>query len=110
MRIQERTNGPLSFTITNATHWNPFARSQLIVSGRSGTVVRWEPYASASRGQRWRLWARFAHTGEVGGLAGQLAAGLASAVGALLVYTGLSLAFRRLARTRTPARTTAKAA
>lgn len=110
MRIQERTNGPLSFTITDATHWNPFARSQLIVSGRSGTIVRWEPYAGTSRGQRWRLWARFAHTGELGGLAGQIVAGLASAAGALLVYTGLSLAFRRLARALVTARATAKAA
>lgn len=110
MRIQERTNGPLSFTITDATHWNRFARSQLIVSGRTGAVVRWEPYAATSRGQRWRLWARFAHTGELGGLAGQVVAGLASAAGALLVYTGLSLALRRLARTRKTARATAKAA
>ena len=110
MRIQERTNGPLSFTITDATHWNPFARSQLIVSGRSGEMVRWEPCNGTSRGQRWRLWARFAHTGEPGGLTGQVIAGLASAAGALLVYTGLSLAFRRLARALKPARATTKAA
>lgn len=109
MRIQERTNGPLSFTITDASHWNRFARSQLIVSGSTGHVVRWDPYTDMSRGQRWRLWVRFAHTGELGGLAGQVTAGLASFAGTVLVYTGLSLAIRRLARTLRPARATAQA-
>jgi uncharacterized iron-regulated membrane protein len=38
---------------------------------------------------------RFAHTGEILGLSGQTIAGLVSAGGALLVYTGISLALRR---------------
>jgi hypothetical protein len=38
---------------------------------------------------------RFAHTGEVAGIVGQTVAGLASAGGALLVWTGLALAWRR---------------
>lgn len=98
LRIQGRTNGPLSFTITDAAHWNRFARSQLVVSAADGAVMRWEPYSDTPRGQRWRGWARFAHTGELGGFAGQLVAGIACAAGALLVYTGLSLATRRLTR------------
>jgi uncharacterized iron-regulated membrane protein len=100
LRIQGRTDGPLSFTITDAAHWNRFARSQLTISGKTGEVTRWEPYTEISRGQRWRGWARFAHTGELGGLTGQLLAGLASAGAALLVWTGISLAFRRAARSR----------
>jgi hypothetical protein len=36
------------------------------------------------------------HTGEFYGATGQTVAGLASAAGAMLVFTGLSLAFRRL--------------
>ncbi|MBS1819769.1 MAG: PepSY domain-containing protein [Acidobacteria bacterium] len=98
LRIQPRTNGPLSFTITDAAHWNRFARSQLVVDATGSTVVRWEPYTDISTGQRWRGWARFAHTGELGGLAGQVVAGLASAGATLLVYTGFSLAIRRLTR------------
>ncbi|MBP7778413.1 MAG: hypothetical protein KA371_14950 [Acidobacteria bacterium] len=38
---------------------------------------------------------RFAHTGEYYGLTGQTIAGLVSAGGAVLVYTGLALAWRR---------------
>ena len=47
-------------------------------------------------GQKPRGWLRFAHTGELGGLAGQIIAGLGCLGGVFLVYTGLSLAFRRL--------------
>ena len=38
---------------------------------------------------------RFAHTGEVLGLPGQTIAGIASAGGVVLVYTGLALSLRR---------------
>jgi len=104
MRIPERADGPVSFTITDAAHWNRVARSQLVVSGATGTVLRWEPYSDITRGQRWRGWARFAHTGELGGLAGQVLAGLASAGAALLVWTGMSLAARRLVNARSTER------
>jgi uncharacterized iron-regulated membrane protein len=98
LRTQGRADGLLSFTITDAAHWNRFARSQLTISGTTGQVVRWEPYSEISQGQRWRGWIRFAHTGELGGLAGQILAGLASAGAVLLVWTGMSLAVRRLVR------------
>ena len=38
---------------------------------------------------------RFAHTGEVLGLAGQTVAGVVSAGGVVLVWTGIALALRR---------------
>jgi hypothetical protein len=59
-------------------------------------VLRWEPFASQTRGRRIRTVLRFAHTGEVAGAGGQLVAGLASLGAALLVWTGLALALRRL--------------
>jgi len=40
---------------------------------------------------------RFGHTGELGGIAGQLIAGTASFGGVILVWTGLALAVRRFA-------------
>ena len=68
----------------------------MTVDVATATVSRWEPYEASSRGQKWRGWVRFGHTGELGGLLGQFVAGLASAGGAVLVWTGLALAFRRL--------------
>jgi uncharacterized iron-regulated membrane protein len=63
-----------------------------------------------SPGRRLRVWLRFAHTGEVYGLAGQAVAGLASLGGATLVVTGLMLAGRRLLAWRARARSIARAA
>lgn len=111
LRFPPRANGPVSVTMSDAGYWNPFARSQLTLDARTADMVRWEPYSAASRGQKLRGWLRFAHTGELGGLAGQIVAGLACVGGAFLVWTGLALAFRRfLASQSTGVRENARAA
>jgi len=57
--------------------------------------VRYETFADQGPGRRLRSLMRFAHTGEVLGLAGQTVAGLASAGAVVLVWTGIALALRR---------------
>jgi uncharacterized iron-regulated membrane protein len=96
LRLPTRAGGPVTFTITDGAQWNRFARSQLSLHAVSGDVLQWQPYDSQNLGQKVRGWLRFAHTGELGGLAGQIVAGLGCLGGAFLVYTGLSLAVRRL--------------
>jgi uncharacterized iron-regulated membrane protein len=96
MRLPNRAGAPLSFSISDGASWNAFARSQLTVDAASGEVRQWQPYDQSSAGQKLRGWFRFAHTGELAGLTGQLIAGIASAGGAVLVWTGLALAVRRL--------------
>jgi uncharacterized iron-regulated membrane protein len=96
MRLPNRSGAPVSFTITDATQWNAFARSQLTVDAASTGIVRWEPYADNSLGQKMRGWLRFAHTGELGGIIGQTLAAIACLGGTFLVYTGFALALRRL--------------
>jgi uncharacterized iron-regulated membrane protein len=109
VRLPPRPAGQVSISISDRNHWNSFARSTLIVDGATGATIRWEPYAAASLGQKTRGWMRFAHTGELGGLTGELVAGAASAGGTFLVWTGIALSLRRLAgwlgRRRAPART-----
>ena len=95
-RLGTRADAPVTFTITDGAHWNKFARSSLTVNGASAEVVQWQPYQGSSLGQKVRGWLRFAHTGELGGLSGQVVAGLGCLGGVFLVCTGLSLAFRRL--------------
>lgn len=95
-RIPARPNAPVVFTISDGSSWNAFARSQLTVSAADATIAKWEPYDATTRGQKWRGWVRFGHTGELGGLAGQIIAGIACVGAAVLVWTGLALAFRRL--------------
>jgi uncharacterized iron-regulated membrane protein len=86
----------VSFTITDGRSWNAFARSQLTVDAATGDVRQWQPYESNTLGQKARGWFRFAHTGELAGILGQMIAGIACAGGVVLVWTGLSLALRRL--------------
>ena len=110
-RLPPRSGQPVTFTINDARSWNAFARSQLTVDVASASVSTWEPYEASSRGQKWRGWVRFGHTGELGGVTGQVVAGVACAGGAMLVWTGLALAFRRLlASTRSASRTSGTAA
>jgi uncharacterized iron-regulated membrane protein len=81
--------------IEEATALHPYPRSLLTLEVATATVVKWESYASFNLGRTIRSWVRPVHTGEVGGLIGQAIAALASAGGAVLVYTGVALAWRR---------------
>jgi len=95
MRGPARKSAPVAFTIGEPS-WNAFARSQLSLNVATGDIVSWEPYANNSLGQKMRQWARFAHSGELGGWPGQTLAAVACAGGVVLVITGLALATRRL--------------
>jgi len=96
MRLPNRANTPLSFTITDGRSWNAFARSTLNLDAATAEVKQWQPYAAAGLGQKARSWFRFAHTGELFGIGGQAIAGIGCVGGVVLVWTGLSLALRRL--------------
>lgn len=96
LRLPASEEAPLAFTIDAGDGGQPQARGTLAVSKSTGEIVRWEPFTSLSPGRRLRSVLRFAHTGEVLGIAGQTVAGLVSLGAVFLVYTGLALSFRRL--------------
>jgi uncharacterized iron-regulated membrane protein len=96
LRVPGGRNGPVTFVVDQGRGGRPDLRTQLVLDRKSAEVVRVEPFSSGSLGRRLRTWARWMHTGEAGGLAGQGLAALVSLNGALLVGTGLSLAWRRL--------------
>jgi uncharacterized iron-regulated membrane protein len=58
-------------------------------------VVRKEGFSDYNSGRKLRTWLRFLHTGEALGWPGQLVAAIASFGGAVLVWTGFALAWRR---------------
>ena len=95
LRLPPEADAPLTFTIYQGDRARPDLRGQLTVDRQRGEILRWEPYSSQSRGQKIRAWLRWIHTGEAGGFLGQTLAGIASGCGAVLVWTGLSLAWRR---------------
>lgn len=71
-------------------------RTTLTIAQADGKIVSESGVEEMSPGRRARTWMRFIHTGEVYGLIGQTIAGLASLAAVFLVWTGLSLAWRRL--------------
>jgi len=85
-------------SIRTADRWPRFATERVWLDPVRGEVLRHERFEDASPGRRARSWMRWLHTGEAFGWPGQLVAGLASAGGAVLVYTGLALAWRRFWR------------
>jgi uncharacterized iron-regulated membrane protein len=87
-------SAPVQFAIDRSDGGRPQARSTLTLT-RAGETVSYETFASQSPGRRLRSVLRFAHTGEVLGLPGQVIAGAASAAGTVLVWTGLALVWRR---------------
>jgi uncharacterized iron-regulated membrane protein len=95
VRFANRAGVQVTFSISDGASWNRFARSQLALDAATGDVRQWQPYDASSLGQKARGWLRFAHTGELGGLAGQFLAGIGCLGGVVLVYTGLALAIRR---------------
>jgi uncharacterized iron-regulated membrane protein len=99
MRVSQ-AGAPVTFSMTDGEYWNAFARSTLTLDARTGGVVRWEPYSKATLGQKARGWMRFAHTGELAGLAGEAVAGIACVGGSFLVWTGIALSLRRFAAWR----------
>jgi uncharacterized iron-regulated membrane protein len=96
MQVPQKPDAPVTFSIDRGNGGQPHLRAQLALDRATGGVVRWEPASNNTAGRRLRSWLRFAHTGEVYGLAGQTVAGIVSLGGAFLVFTGLSLAWRRL--------------
>ena len=95
LRLPAATEPTAVFTIDLGNGGQPQKRSQFTLDVKTGEVVRWEPFSSQTPGRRARSWLRFAHTGEAAGIVGQAVAGLVSAGGAVLVWTGLALAWRR---------------
>jgi uncharacterized iron-regulated membrane protein len=86
---------PAVFTIDKGDGGQPHLRSTLTLNSRTGETTRYESFGDLTLGRRIRNTMRFAHTGEVLGIPGQTVAGIVSAGGAVLAWTGLALALRR---------------
>lgn len=95
VRLPQEPQPTLTYAIDEGYGGQPQYRGTLTVSKATAQVESWETFADQSAGRRLRSWFRFAHTGEYYGLAGQTVAGVVSAGGAVLVWTGLALAWRR---------------
>jgi uncharacterized iron-regulated membrane protein len=96
MQVPKSAGAPVVFNLDRGSGGQPQKRASLTLERGTGRVVKWQPFSAGTPGTRLRSVLRFAHTGEVLGLPGQTVAGLVSLGGAVLVWTGLWLSFRRL--------------
>ena len=88
----------LSFIVDRGDGGQPDEREQVLIDPKTLQVLRREPFAALSRGQQWRSWVRFAHTGEAGGWWGETLALVTACGAAILSITGIALSFDRLRR------------
>lgn len=93
-------NSVAVFTIDEGIYWNIFGRSTLTFDTTAASVKKWEPYGELNSARQLRTWFRFTHTGETGGIVGQIIGFIACIGGAFLVWTGFSLALRRFGNWR----------
>ncbi len=96
LEIARGAREPVKAVIDTGTGGQPQNRTQYWLDRDTGIVLKRTAFGDGSAGQRLRAFVRFGHTGEYGGLMGQVVAALASFGGCVLVYTGFSLAIRRL--------------
>ncbi|MGE0392673.1 MAG: PepSY-associated TM helix domain-containing protein [Vicinamibacterales bacterium] len=109
VRWPRSARGHMDVTIDRGTSGQPQYRVSMEVDPSTGEVEETQAFADQSPGRRLRSISRFAHTGEILGIPGQAVAGLASAGGALLTWTGFALAWRRWTSWRQRRRTAATA-
>jgi uncharacterized iron-regulated membrane protein len=95
VRLPLSAEAPAVFTIDSGSGGEPHKRATLTLNSTTGAIAKWEPFDSLSAGRQLRSILRFAHTGEVAGIAGQTVAGLASAGACVLAVTGFALTWRR---------------
>jgi uncharacterized iron-regulated membrane protein len=97
LTVPEATATVARFNLDRGTGGQPQLRHEVILDVRTGEVISNNHFPGSSS-QRARALLRFLHTGEALGIAGQTIAGLVSLFSAIMVWTGLALAWRRLIR------------
>ncbi|MGD9904707.1 MAG: PepSY-associated TM helix domain-containing protein [Vicinamibacterales bacterium] len=95
VRLGGPATAPFVISLDEGYGGQPQWRTTVTLDRASGAMIARESFDNLGPGRRLRSWLRFAHTGEIYGLPGQTVAGLVSAGGAVLVYTGIALALRR---------------
>ena len=86
---------PLNVTVDTGNGRQPQHRITLEINRDDATVLKRSGWEELPRARQVKSWIRFGHTGEILGIWGQLLAGLATAAGGVLAFTGAFLSLRR---------------
>lgn len=97
--VKGKTELKTTSLVIRAPGWGPsFFPVVIQVDSYSGEIVDTHSWKNLSRGTQWLAWSRWLHKGEAFGRVGQIIAGLACLAVLTLIYTGWTLAARRLLR------------
>ena len=97
LTLRGATDAVMGYTLDRGNGGQPQLRYDITIDSNTGEVIASERFAGTPA-RRTRMMLRFLHTGEALGFAGQTVAGLVSFTSAIMVWTGLALAWRRLVR------------
>jgi uncharacterized iron-regulated membrane protein len=95
LRLPDSDHAPVNISVDRGTGRQPSKRVDLTLDRATGKILERGGYGTFTRALKVRRWLRFAHTGEVYGFVGQTVAGVATIGACVLVWTGLSLSWRR---------------
>ena len=98
VRLPDQEAQTIVALIDHGNGRQPSRQHELVFNRFDGSLVGRSGYPTYSRGRKFRRWLRFAHTGEVYGVAGQTIAGFATTGATVLVWTGFVMAWRRFRR------------
>jgi uncharacterized iron-regulated membrane protein len=95
MTYPKTTDQDIRFSVDTGNGGEPQKKADLYLNRDNGVQSKWEPYQNYSAGKQARYYIRYLHTGEALGIIGQTIAGLVSLFSAVMVWTGLALAYRK---------------
>ncbi len=95
MTYPKLTDENIRFSVDTGNGGEPQKKADLYLNRANGAAVKWEPFQEYSAGKKARYFIRYLHTGEALGLLGQTIAGIVSLLSAIMVWTGLALAYRK---------------
>jgi uncharacterized iron-regulated membrane protein len=103
MSMPANPQSSMQIAISQGAEGEAHKRVTLTIDRDSATVTQVKRWENLEPGDRARAIMRTAHSGELGGLFGQLIAGLGCLAGVVLAYTGFALSWRRFfGQTSTP--------
>ncbi len=93
--VPEEQDRAVGISMDKSIGGQPEQAMQLVIDRQSGDIETIHRFSDNNAGRKLRAWARFLHTGEEFGVAGETVTTFACIGAVLLVWTGLSMAIRR---------------
>ncbi len=100
MRFPKHDGDSMSASVQEPPTWQPAPRSQLVFDSKTGAVKKWKPFAEENAGRQARTFVKSLHTGQAGGILGQILAFIGAMGAGFLVWTGFALSYRRFFKRR----------